>query len=178
MADGHADVGLAAVVYGVGEGAVVARLAAAAQARGLRLAGMIQKDDRRPDRRRCDMRLVDLDSGTEIPISQDRGREARGCRLDHGALEVAAGLALRSLAAVPPPDLLVLSKFGKREIEGHGFRQLIERAVDAGVPVLVGVGEEQVEGFAAFAGDYGVILREEDAVLAWMESSIHFAAAR
>lgn len=159
---------LVAVVYRTGEGTVVGRLAEAAQARGLRVAGMIQKDERRPERRRCDMSLVDLTTGIEIPISQDRGKDARGCRLDHGALEEAAALAARALAGERLPDLLVLSKFGKREIEGHGFRQLVERAVDLGVPVLVGLGEEHVAGFRDFAGDYGVVLDDEAAATTWI----------
>lgn len=157
---------LTALLYPTGEGAVIGRLAEAARARGLTVAGMVQKDERRPDRRRCDMSLVDLASGTEIPISQDRGKDARGCRLDHGALEEAAALAARALDAASLPDLLVLSKFGKREIEGHGFRQLVEKAVELGIPVLVGVGADHVEGFLAFAGDYGRVVDSEVLVLA------------
>lgn len=157
---------LTALLYQTGEGAVIGRLAEAARARGLAVVGMIQKDERRPDRRRCDMSLVDLATGTEIPISQDRGKDARGCRLDHGALEEAAALAARSLDAALRPDLLVLSKFGKREIEGHGFRQLVERAVELGVPVLVGVGADHVEGFLSFAGDYGRVVSDEAEALA------------
>ncbi len=157
---------LTAFLYQTGEGAVIGRLAEDARARGLRVAGMIQKDERRPDRRRCDMSLVDLSTGTEIAISQDRGKDARGCRLDHGALEEAAGLAARALDSTPLPDLLVLSKFGKREIEGHGFRQIVEKAVDLGIPVLVGVGADHVEGFLAFAGEFGRVVASEDEVLA------------
>lgn len=157
---------LTALLYSTGEGAVIGRLADAARARGLSVAGMIQKDERRPDRRRCDMSLVDLSTGTEIPISQDRGKDARGCRLDHGALEEAAALAARALDGEVPPDLLVLSKFGKREIEGHGFRQIVERAVELGIPVLVGVGADHVDGFLAFAGDYGHVVDSEAQVLA------------
>lgn len=157
---------LTALVYPTGEGAVIGRIAEAAQRHGLRVAGMIQKDERRPDRRRCDMSLVDLADGTEIRISEDRGKDTRGCRLDHGALEQAAFLAARSLEATPPPDLLVLSKFGKREIEGHGFRQVVERAVEIGVPVLVGVGNDHVEGFLAFAGEYGRVVTDAERILA------------
>lgn len=163
---------LVALIYAPGEGSVIARLAQAAQARGLAVAGMIQKDERRPERRRCDMSLVDLATGTEIPISQDRGKDARGCRLDHGALEEAAALAARSLEGERLPDLLVLSKFGKREIEGHGFRQIVEKAVELGVPVLVGVGEEQVAGFMDFAGEYGVVLDSEAAALAKVDALV------
>jgi len=163
---------LAAVIYATGEGAVIGRLAEAARASGLAVAGMIQKDERRPDRRRCDMSLVDLATGTEIPISQDRGKDARGCRLDHGALEEAAALAMRALSDEGLPDLLVLSKFGKREIEGHGFRQIVERAVELGVPVLVGVGGEHVAGFRDFAGDYGIVLEDEAAASDWLKTVV------
>lgn len=143
---------LAALVYVSGEGAVIGRLAARARAAGLRVAGMIQEDDPRPDRTRCDMTLVDLASGDRIRLSEDRGRDARGCRLDATALEAAAGLALAGLDGAVPPDLLVLSKFGKQEVEGRGFRQVVEKAVGLGVPILVGVTAEQIDGFRAFGG--------------------------
>lgn len=173
-----AEARLVALVYAQGEGAVIGRMAAFARARGLVAAGMIQKDERRPERRRCDMSLVDLSSGTEIPISQDRGKEARGCRLDHGALEEAAGLVARELEAETLPDLLILSKFGKREIEGHGFRQVVERAVELDIPVLVGVGEEHVAGFREFAGEYGSVIDSEEAALDWMVRSLSSTAAQ
>lgn len=167
---------LTALLYATGEGAVVGRLAEAARARGLLVAGMVQKDERRPDRRRCDMSLLDLATGTEIPISQDRGKDARGCRLDHGALEEAAALAMRALCDERLPDLLVLSKFGKREIEGHGFRQLVEKAVELGVPVLVGVGSDHVAGFRDFAGDYGIVLDDPMAADDWLKTIAGSAA--
>jgi nucleoside-triphosphatase THEP1 len=143
---------LAALVYPTGEGAILGRIAQAALDAGLEVAGMIQHDERRPDRRRCDMTLVDLTSGRRIALSEDRGKDTRGCRMDHAALEEAAGLALAALSAERLPDLLILSKFGKREIEGHGFRQVVETAVDRGVPLLVGVTADHVEGFRAFGG--------------------------
>ena len=143
---------LLALTYATGEGAVMGRVVDAAKAAGLVLAGMLQKDERRPDRRRCDMTLIDLSTGEEIALSQDRGKDARGCRLDHSALEEAAGRVAARLEAEPRPDLLILSKFGKREIEGAGFRQAIEQAVDLGIPVVVGVTSDHVEGFRAFGG--------------------------
>ncbi len=149
---------LAAFVYTPGEGAVVGRFADGARAAGLAVSGMIQHDESRPDRRRCDMTLVDLGSGRRIPLSEDRGRDTRGCRMDHAALEEAAGLALAALDGERLPDLLVLSKFGKREIEGRGFRQVVEKAVERGVPLLVGVTAENVEGFRAFGGGLETIL--------------------
>jgi len=155
---------LAAFVYPTGEGAILGRLAQAAIAAGLDVAGMIQHDERRPDRRRCDMTLVDLTSGRRIALSEDRGKDTRGCRMDHAALEEAAGLALAALSAETLPDLLILSKFGKREIEGHGFRQVVEKAVELGVPLLVGVTADHVEGFRAFGGGLETVFTDVAAV--------------
>lgn len=155
---------LAALVYPTGEGAILGRLAEAAIAAGLHVAGMIQHDERRPDRRRCDMTLVDLGSGRRIALSEDRGKDTRGCRMDHAALEEAAGLALAALSAERLPDLLILSKFGKREIEGHGFRQVVEKAVELGVPLLVGVTADHVEGFRAFGGGLETVFEDAAAV--------------
>ena len=152
---------LAALVYATGEGAIMGHLAERALAAGLDVAGMIQHDERRPERRRCDMTLVDLGSGRRIALSQDRGKDARGCRLDHAALEEAAGLALAALEGESLPDLLILSKFGKREIEGHGFRQVVERAVELGVPLLVGVTADHVAGFRDFGGGLEQVFESE-----------------
>ena len=160
---------LVALTYAQGEGSIVGALAEAARAAGLDAAGMIQKDERRPERRRCDMTLIDISSGHQIALSQERGNDARGCRLDHAALEEAAGLVLAALSGETLPDLLILSKFGKREIEGHGFRQVVELAVDRGVPVLVGVTAEHVEGFRAFGGGLEQVVEsvaEVEAILA------------
>ena len=155
---------LVALTYATGEGAVMGRVVDAAKAAGLVLAGMLQKDERRPDRRRCDMTLIDLSTGEEIALSQDRGKDARGCRLDHSALEEAAGRVAARLETGPRPDLLILSKFGKREIEGAGFRQAIERAVDLGIPIVVGVTADHVEGFRAFGGGVEEVVETVEAV--------------
>jgi nucleoside-triphosphatase THEP1 len=178
MTMAHDDPILAALVYPTGEGAVMGRLAEAALGLGLDVAGMIQHDERRPDRRRCDMTLVDLGSGRKIPLSEDRGKDTRGCRMDHAALEEAAGLALATLEADTLPDLLVLSKFGKREIEGHGFRQVVERAVELGVPLLVGVTADHVEGFRAFGGGLEQVVETAEAAAALIEDLARTKAAR
>lgn len=67
-------------------------------------------------------------------------------RLDHAALETAAGLALAALGESRRRTLWC-SKFGKREIEGHGFRRVVRRSVELGVPVLVGISGDHAEGF-------------------------------
>lgn len=124
--------------------AVVERL----EARGTRLAGTVQSNVIRPDRPRCDMDLRLLPDGPTIRISIDRGAEARGCRLDAGALEQSV---LWVGGALERAELVVINKFGKREAEGKGLAGIIAEAMARGLPVLVGVNALNLPAFLAFA---------------------------
>lgn len=160
---------LLALVYRRGGSSVVERLVEAAQGHGLVVVGMTQKDEPHAGRTACDMTLIDVTSGREILISESRGEGARGCHLDTGALEEASALMLAELDAERAPDVLILSKFGKQEISGRGFRQVVEKAIDRGVPVLVGVGEENLPGFRDFGGGLEAVVEtvaEAEAVVA------------
>lgn len=65
-------------------------------------------------------------------------------------------------------DLLILNKFGKREAEGAGFRQIIGHAIELGIPVLVAVNPAQRDALSDFAGDDLEHLPEnQDAILNW-----------
>lgn len=132
---------------------VIAGLAERFSIAGLRLAGLVQTNVARPGRCRCDMVLRDLASGREIPISQDLGNDARGCRLDHGALEMAAHLVEASI--VPGVDLVLINKFGKREAEGAGLRGAIAAAAGLEIPVIVGLAPENREAWDVFCGGMG-----------------------
>lgn len=161
---------LAAILYS--EGAACDLLLAGVADRlacdGLRLAGAVQVNDRYDALCACDMTLRDLTSGKAIRISQRLGRYARGCRLDPAALEEAVGLAEQGLAG--GADVVILNKFGKAEAAGHGFRPMIATAVEAGVPVLVGISEVNRPSWEAFAGGEGNVLEPtEQAILAWLE---------
>jgi nucleoside-triphosphatase THEP1 len=121
------------------------------EAAGLRLAGVVQRDTPRAGRTSCDMTLEELSTGVAIAISQDRGPLARGCRLDLS--EMARAIQLASAALQGAPDMLVLNKFGKTEVEGGGFRALIAEAIQQGVPVLIAVPYRNIDPWRAFAGD-------------------------
>jgi nucleoside-triphosphatase THEP1 len=118
-------------------------------ARGLRLAGTVQSNLARADRRRCDMDLRILPDGPTFRISEDRGDLARGCRLDSGALEQGVAEVMARLSGA---DLLIINKFGKRESEGRGLIPAIAAAIDEGIPVLVGVNALNLPVFLDFAG--------------------------
>ncbi|MBL8566719.1 MAG: DUF2478 domain-containing protein [Hyphomicrobiaceae bacterium] len=161
---------LGALVYEEGEGARVdeflAALAGELRGSGIRLAGAIQLNTDGGDRCRCDMTLEDLASGRLIDISERRGPEARGCRLDSFALEDAVGSVIASLEA--RPDLMILNRFGKREAEGHGFRGAIEFALANNVPVLIAISRANMPAWTAFAEQMGETLPFDDsAVLSW-----------
>ncbi len=144
-----------AIIYSEGCKAdpVMSRIATGLRHRGCALAGFLQRNAPRPGRRRCDMVLEDLATGTEIAISEDRGAMARGCHLD--VSELLRGLALARQALDAGADLLIINKFGKTEGEGGGFRPLIAEALMRETPVLIAVPWRNIDGWRLFAGDLG-----------------------
>jgi nucleoside-triphosphatase THEP1 len=114
---------------------------------GLRVAGLVEDDTPRPDRGVCDMVLHELVSGEHILISEYRGKQARGCRLDAGALLRAAELVRSSLAEA---DILILNKFGRIESEGGGLRSLIADAIDQAVPIVIFVPRRNQDSWQTF----------------------------
>ncbi len=161
---------LAGILYSEGQGPqiddMLVELVGKLRDRHVRLAGAIQHNTDNGDRCRCDMTLEDLASGKRIDISEKRGPESRGCRLDSFALEASVGVVAQSIT--PSRDLVIINRFGKREAEGHGFRQVVEQAIEAGLPVLVAVASGQQEAWDNFTGSYAEQLpADAEAVLAW-----------
>lgn len=141
------------------------------RATGYRLAGAAQINAERADRRKCDMIVEELASGTRVLISEDRGREARGCRLDTDALARLTRLAEQGLGT--GPDLLVLNKFGKEEAEGRGLRPVIASAAERAIPAVVGVPRRNLQPFQDFCGETATVLApRRDEVLAWIASRV------
>jgi nucleoside-triphosphatase THEP1 len=153
-------VNLAAMIYEPGQGQAADRLltdvAARLRAAGVPLAGATQRAMERTDRCSCDMIVTDLGTETEVPISEDRGALARGCRLDVSALEQLVGSTLAALDG--GARVLIVNRFGKRESEGRGFRPAITLALEAGLPVLVGVNREHIAAWEAYSAGLAVHL--------------------
>src|SRR5271157_1471391 len=137
-----------------------------AMAHGARVAGLVQE---RADDDLCDLhdvRVRDLLSGEILPIMQDRGAEATGCRVDPSAIALAARLLDRALAT--NPDLLVVNRFGRLESEGGGMLAEIGRAFADGVAMIVCVPERYREAWNAFAAGLDVQLPASRAAIeAW-----------
>lgn len=154
-----------AYVMAQGEGEtdrLILGLAERLMAQGLRLCGTVQVNSARADGQPCDMDVVVLPDGPVIRISQSRGREARGCRLDPQGLETAVGMVTARFEQ--GADGLIINKFGKHEAEGRGFRHLIGEALGRGVPVLVGLNALNRAAFLDFTEGLAVELpsREQD----------------
>lgn len=130
--------------------ALIAEVAAMLAANGVRLAGTVQSNIERPNRRKCDMDLVILPDGPTVRISEDRGDLARGCTLDTGALEQTVVAVQQRLEGA---QVLIVNKFGKREAEGRGLVPVIADALEVDMPVLIGVNGLNLAAFLAFAGD-------------------------
>lgn len=141
------------------------------QASGVVVAGVIQHNTARRDRTRCDMSLEDIATGTIIGLSEDRGPQARGCRIDEGGLAAAAPLIDKALDTLDPA-LLVINKFGKIESEGRGLRHCIAKAICRDVPVLIGVPTRNLDAWNAFAGEFSVLTNEaaED-LRVWLQAA-------
>lgn len=150
---------------------IMARVARALQAEDVPLAGVLERPvEGAADRLRCDMLLEDLASGAQIPISDDRGPGARGCRLDLDALTQVAAAVLRSVVE-GSPRLLMLNKFGKIEADGGGMREAIAEALAREIPVLVGVPARNLDRWRAFAGPFALELAvDEAAVGGWLNA--------
>ena len=115
---------------------------------GIAVAGIVQHNKFIRDRTKCDMEVEELASGTVLQLSEDRGKEARGCRLDRGALSEAAALLSASLEN--GPELVILNKFGKLEAEGRGLRDTLSDVVQLGTPIVVGVPYRNIEQWRVF----------------------------
>ncbi|TDX28256.1 DUF2478 domain-containing protein [Rhodovulum visakhapatnamense] len=146
--------------------ALLAKVVAALRAEGVRVAGFRQ--GRAPE---GGMAVEDLTGGGVFSISQDLGPGSQGCKLDPQGLAEAACAALAALET--GPDLLILPRFGKAEVEGHGFRSVIERACERQVPVLVAVKPDCTAAWTDFTGGVADrLVPERAAVLDWCRAGI------
>jgi hypothetical protein len=88
-------------------------------------------------------------TGEELPLLQDPGSCAAGCRLDiDRLLEVGSRIAD---AIETGADIVIINRFGKQEREGKGLAYLIERALDADIPVIIAVPSHRFADWIRFA---------------------------
>lgn len=159
---------IAAVVYRPTDQAesFMAAAARALAARGVRLGGVVQHNNRVTEDAPCAMELEDLASGTRFALSQSLGRGSEACRLDPEALARAAVVLRGAIEA--DAELLIVNKFGGLEAGGGGLRAEMGLAALAGIPLLTAVGERYLAEWDTFTGGAAVTLPlDVDAIVAW-----------
>ena len=162
MFDAQCD--LAALVYEAHQDpdAVLRSFAADLNARGFRVVGMVQAGQCADS----SLSAVLLHSGEKLLLAQDFDPAAQGCRLDLARLQNAGARIADAL--VHGADLVTINRFGKRERDGKGLSWLIERALDADIPVVIAVGKDHFADWIKFAGGMSVKLRcDRDALDIW-----------
>lgn len=148
----------------------LSELAAMLATTQVKLAGVVQTNSEDCDFGRCDMDVCVLPDGPVFRISQSLGKDAKGCRLDPGALEQAVGAVAARLD--DGADLLIINKFGKHEAEGRGFRPLIAEALARDIPVVLGVSRLSQAAFDEFTGGAAeFVAPHADALLAYVRSA-------
>lgn len=155
-----------------GQGELDLLLAGAADklsAAGKRCMGIVQINSDREDCHRCDMDVQVLSGGPKIRISQDLGKESKGCRLNPEAMaEAIAGVEQRMTDGY---DVFLLNKFGKQEAEGKGFRELLGEAAASGAVVFVGTNGLNEEAFVEFSGGVAEFVEpDERKIMDWIQA--------
>ncbi|MGB4826889.1 MAG: DUF2478 domain-containing protein [Paracoccaceae bacterium] len=119
----------------------------------------------------CDMMVRVLPHGPVIKITQDLGEGSDACRLDPAA--IADAVAQVENGQLDAAQMFILNKFGPEEAAGRGFRAVIAKALDQGIPVLVGVGKTCRADFEAFSGGLAEALPGDPAAIsAWCQSAV------
>ena len=119
----------------------------------------------------CDMKVKVLPDGPIIQITQNLGAGSDACRLDPSA--IADAVTQVENGALDDADLFILNKYCPEEVAGRGFISAIGRAVQKGVPVLVGVSGPSCASFDAFAGGLADELPDDPAALeAWCRGAM------
>jgi nucleoside-triphosphatase THEP1 len=152
MFDARCD--LAALVYEAHQDpdAILRDFASELNARGFRAVGMVQAGQCADS----SLSAVLLHSGEKLLLAQDFDPAASGCRLDVARLRDAGARVAGALEA--GADLVIINRFGKRERDGQGLVHLIERALEAGTPVVIAVSSDRFADWIKFAGDRTVKL--------------------
>ena len=86
------------------------------QEKGVMVSGVLQEAEFRPNGCCARLNIVDIRTGKTERITQDRGRESRGCKLDPRGLAAISHCITDAIDA--DVDLVIINKFGSRAGEG------------------------------------------------------------
>ena len=163
----------AAAIHDDGSGDVGHRLAEFAIGQrhaGRRIFGLVMEyRDQGPDRKRA-MILVDVDRGTEYPVSQALGTGSRTCQLDPRGFADASAVLRDALRC--SPDLVVCNRYGALEAGGGGFADELLALMAADIPVLTVVSEPYVAAWNEFSGHAALLPPVPEAWSAWLSAAL------
>ncbi|GKQ52046.1 DUF2478 domain-containing protein [Bradyrhizobium sp. Ce-3] len=167
MFDAQCD--LAALVYDDNDDpdAILRDFAVELKAQGTRVVGMVQTGQCADS----SLSAVLVHSGETLLLAQPPAPSATssgatGCKLDLSRLQAAGARVADALA--DGADLVIINRFGKRERDGKGLGFVIERALDADIPVVIAVSRSSFADWITFAGGMSVKLAcDRHALEAW-----------
>jgi nucleoside-triphosphatase THEP1 len=144
---------------------------------GVRTAGLIQLNSWMGQSDHHDVRTVVLSSGEIVPVTHDRDLGPTGCGLDCGQLASIAKII--ETAIHEGADLVVINRFGKLEAKGKGLIELIQKAAEADIPMLIAVPEHRFAGWIKYSAGMSVRLPCRRAALdRWWRSVAMEASGR
>jgi nucleoside-triphosphatase THEP1 len=112
---------------------ILRKIVKSLQEKGVMVSGVLQEAEFRPNGCCARLNIVDIRTGKTERITQDRGRESRGCKLDPRGLATISHCIADAIDA--DVDLVIINKFGRAESEGDGLLFCIADAISAGVPI-------------------------------------------
>jgi hypothetical protein len=143
-----------------------AELALMWRAAGLRVAGVLEQATALSKGDQVERTLFDITTGARYPISQALGAGSESCRIDTSGFAAACGSveeAVRNSCS-----LVIISKFGKLEMEGGGMKSAFHAAILAGVPVVTSVPSYAEDVWTIFSGYLSVFMTpDREAIESW-----------
>jgi hypothetical protein len=140
------------------------------QARGFLIGGVLQEFEAGGDPSCRRLKVVDVRTRKAASITQERGRDAQGCKLDPGGLADISHCITDAIDA--GVDLIVINKFGRAESEGSGLVSGIADAAAADIPLLTTVREPYLDAWRSFHGGLATELAPlKRAIIAWCEAA-------
>jgi nucleoside-triphosphatase THEP1 len=147
------------------------------QVKGVMVGGVLQEAEFRPNGCCARLNIVDIRTGKTERITQDRGRESRGCKLDPRGLAAISHCITDAIDA--EVDLVIINKFGRAESEGDGLLFCIADAISAGVPILTTVREPYVAAWNLYHGGLAIEFPPKiDAILQWYDASCSYRSLK
>ncbi len=138
---------------------------------GFRVVGVTEDLIPTPVNAKRRLALHEIGTGIQYSISQDLGEGSMACNLDVSGLAEACNAI--ETASASSADLVILSKFGKQEAVGGGFRGAFLRAISEGTPVLTAVNPQLMPAWQTFVGDLGECLPADAAAVEDWWRAIH-----